>query len=69
MDLFSFGCDRPSLLQWAFSSCGKQGLLLLQSAGSRHAGFGNCGLVASAACGIFLNQGSNPGPLHWQVDS
>ena len=23
----------------------------------------------STACGIFLDQGSNPCPLHWQVDS
>ena len=27
------------------------------------------GLNCSAACGIFLNQGSNPCSLHWQVDS
>ena len=27
------------------------------------------GLSCSAACGIFPNQGSNPCPLHWQVDS
>ena len=27
------------------------------------------GLSSSAACGIFLDQGSNPCPLHWQVDS
>ena len=27
------------------------------------------GLSCSAACGIFLDQGSNPCPLHWQVDS
>ena len=39
---------------WAFSSCGEQGLLfllrwllLLQSAGSRHAGFSSCGTWAS----------------------
>ena len=23
----------------------------------------------SATCGIFPDQGSNPGPLHWQMDS
>ena len=45
--------------------------LLLQSTGSRRAGSvvvahgPNC----SAACGIFPDQGSNPCPLHWQVDS
>ena len=43
------------------------------------AGFSSCsmwaqylwhtGLVAPVACGIFLDQGSNPCPLHWQVDS
>ena len=27
------------------------------------------GLSCSMACGIFPDQGSNPSPLHWQVDS
>ena len=27
------------------------------------------GPSCSAACGIFLDQGSNPCPLHWQADS
>ena len=27
------------------------------------------GLSCPVACGIFLNQGSNPCPLHWQADS
>ena len=27
------------------------------------------GLSCCAACGIFLDQGSNPCPLHWQADS
>ena len=45
--------------------------LLLWSTGSRRAG---SVVVAhrpscSAACGIFLDQGSNPCPLHWQADS
>ena len=45
--------------------------LLLQSAGSRRAG---SVVVAhrpscSVACGIFLDQGSNLCPLHWQADS
>ena len=26
-------------------------------------------LSCPRACGIFLDQGSNPSPLHWQVDS
>ena len=38
----------------------------LQSAGSMVAAHG---LSCSAACGIFPDQGSNPCPLHWQVDS
>ena len=40
------------------------GLLLLWSRGS-----GEHGLSRSAAGGIFLDQGSNPCLLHWQVDS
>ena len=45
--------------------------LLLRSTGSRCA---DSVVVAhgpscSAACGIFLDQGSNPCPLHWQSDS
>ena len=46
-------------------------LLLLQSTGSRHTGSVVVahGLSCSKACGIFLDQGSNPCPLHWQVDS
>ena len=45
--------------------------LLLWSTGSRRAGsvFVAHGPSCSAACGIFLNQGSNPCPLHWQADS
>ena len=38
----------------------------LQSAGSVVVAHG---LSCSIACGIFLDQGSNPCPLHWQVDS
>ena len=38
----------------------------LQSAGSVVVAHG---LSCSAACGIFLDQGSNPHPLHWQADS
>ena len=45
--------------------------LLLRSTGSRRA---SSTIVAhgssrSVACGIFLDQGSNPCPLHWQADS
>ena len=38
----------------------------LQNAGSVAVAHG---LSCSAACGIFLDQGSNPCPLHWQADS
>ena len=45
--------------------------LLLWSTGSRCAGSVVVahGLSRSAACGIFLDQGSNPCSLHWQADS
>ena len=45
--------------------------LLLRSTGSRRAGSVVVahGPSCSAACGIFWDQGSNPCPLHWQVDS
>ena len=45
--------------------------LLLRSTGSRCAGSVVVahGPRCSAACGIFLDQGSNPCPLHWQADS
>ena len=48
-----------------------QWLLLLQSTGSRCMGSVVLvhGLRCPPACGIFLDQGSNPCPLHWQVDS
>ena len=46
-------------------------LLLLWLAGSRAQAsvVAVHGLSCSAACGIFPDQGSNPCPLHWQVDS
>ena len=69
----------------AFSSCGRRGplfiavrgpltvaaSLLLRSTGSRRAGSVVVahGPSCSAACGIFLDQGSNRCPLHWQADS
>ena len=45
--------------------------LLLRSTSSRCAGSAVVahGPSCSAACGIFPDQGSNPCPLHWQVDS
>ena len=80
-NLFIFGCIGSSLLYEGFSL---RWPLLLQSMGSRHAGFSSCGARAlgtwasvvvahglsySAACGILPDQGSNPCPLHWQADS
>ena len=46
-------------------------LLLLWDPGCRTHGLSNCGSQAYLlrACGIFPPQGSNPCPLHWQVDS
>ena len=44
-------------------------LLLLLSTGSRALVAVACGLSCSTACEIFPDQGSNPCPLHWQVDS
>ena len=46
-------------------------LLCLRSAGSRAQASVVVvpGLSCSEACGIFLDQGSNPCPLHWQADS
>ena len=45
----------------------------LSSSGSRAKSAGSVvvahGLRCSTACGIFLDQGSNPCLLHWQVDS
>ena len=90
LNLFIFGCVVSSLLcglslvaaSGGYSSLWCMGfssrwLLLLQSTGSRHAGFlcsaGSVvmahGLSCSAACGIFLDWGSNLCPLHWQADS
>ena len=45
--------------------------LSLPSTGSRRAGPAIVahGPSCSAACGIFPDQGLNPGPLHWQADS
>ena len=45
--------------------------LVLRSTGSRRAGSVVVahGPSCSMACGIFLDQGSNPCPLHWQANS
>ena len=57
---------------WAFSSCQEQGLFLscrAHALGPRGSVVAACGLGYSAACGIFLDQGPNLCPLHWQADS
>ena len=67
-------------LHGLFSSCGERGLLfvvvlrfltVVGSVGSRTRAqqLWCMGLVASETCGIFLDQGSNWCPLHWQADS
>ena len=58
LSLSGFSCCRAWALGAGFSSCG-----LLASIVVAH------GLSCSVACGIFLDQGSNLCPLHWQVDS
>ena len=50
-------CGAGFLLQW---------LLLLEHTGPAVVA---TDLVARQQCGIFLNQGSNLCPLHWQADS
>ena len=55
----------------AFSSCREQGFLIVAaSLVAEHRlqalGLSSCG---SKACGIFLDQGSKPSHLSWQVDS
>ena len=51
----------------AFSSCGEVGSTL--RCGLWASVVVARGLTCSAACGIFLDQGSNLCPLHWQADS
>ena len=84
-----FGCSRSALQHMESLQCGEWGrlfiavqgfslpwLLLLQSTGSRYAGFRSCSTWAQqlwhmgfVACGIVLGQGLNLCPLHWQADS
>ena len=64
---------------WAFSSCSEQGLFFTFRAQESYCdGFSCCRaqtlelwLSGSGtwACGIFLDQGLNQCPLHWQADS
>ena len=54
LSLFVFSCTGSSLLHAGF-------LRVMASKGDS--------LSCSAACGIFPDQGSDPYPAHWQVDS
>ena len=55
-----------------FSCCGAQALGARASVVAAR-GLSSCGSRALecrlSSCGIFPDQGSNPCPLHWQVDS
>ena len=50
------------------AECELQELRLTGSRASAGSAVAVCGLICSSACGIFPDQGSNPGLLHWQVD-
>ena len=83
--LFIFWLRWVSVAAQTFSRCAVQGLLSSFGARASHCGGLSCsraqalgcvGLVAvargvscSVACGLFLDQGSHPCPLPWQVDS
>ena len=62
-------CSMHALECPGFSSCGMGSVVVahgLQSTGSVAVAYG---LSCSAACEILPDQGLNPCPLHWQVDS
>ena len=82
LTLYLFGVLSLPCCEWAFSSCREQGLLSSCGTRAPHCGGCSCcsdralglrlflvrhGLSCPAACGIFLDQGSNLCPLHWQV--
>ena len=82
--VFLGGCNGSSLVHVDFSSCSEQGFSVLQCAGlslQRILLEGSTGsrawasvaaargLSCPVARGIFLDQGSNQRPLHWQADS
>ena len=52
---------------WAFSSCGY--LVAEHGLGSSGSVVVEHGLSYSVTCRIFLDQGSNLGPMRWQVNS
>ena len=59
----SFSCCRAQALGAGFSNCSSQALEHTSSVVVVH------GLSCSSARGIITDQGLNPSPLHWQVDS
>ena len=82
--LFIYGCVGSSFLCEGFLQLRQVGATLHRGARASHyrdlslrsTGFRRAGSVIvahgssfSVACGIFLDQGSNPCPLHWQADS
>ena len=83
--LFYFWLLSLYFCAWAFSSCGKWGLLSSCDAWASHCDGPSCceawalgvrasvvvahGLSCSMVCGIFPDQGLNLCPLHWQADS
>ena len=64
---------------WAFSSCSEQGLFFTFHAQDSYCNGFSCCIAqtldhwlsgcGTRACGIFLDQGLNQCPLHWQADS
>ena len=63
-------CDQLALECVDFSNCGTEAHKLWLSGPRAQAQQLWCtGFSCSTACGIFLDQGSNPCPLNWQVDS
>ena len=59
---WALGAQGSVIVACGLSSCGLRALERRLSSVAH-------GLSCSAACVIFLDQGSNPCPLHWQVDS
>ena len=58
----------PGMVHGA-SHCGGFSCCRAWAPGCMGSVFVACGLSCPVVCGIFLDQGSNPCPLHWQVES
>ena len=77
INLLSCGYAGSSLLPWGYCLIAVHGLLIVAASPVGDHGFQSTwasvvaanGLCCPAACGIFPDQGSNPCPLHYQVDS